>query len=288
MPNIGQQHSIEKSRQLQRNLYLAAKKDKQRRFHALYDRIFRLDILWRAWKEVRENKGSDVYNKEYIPSIIKWGRITNLLGVALAFAPILVCTFVFGLRPSGKAILTGFLLIASMEGVFWIVEPISYFSVLGIPGTYMSFLSGNISNLRLPVALATQEAAEVEIGSEKGTVISAIGIGVSVILNVVVLTVGVILGSTVLSMIPQEIVSALTNIVPALFGALMAQQVVSSTKNGIIALLIAVVTIGAYYKGLFSWVPGGDGYFLIIIICVFGTILLGRMLASRNMQKEEK
>lgn len=58
MPNIGQQHSIEKSRQLQRNLYLAAKKDKQRRFHALYDRIFRLDILWRAWKEVRENKGS--------------------------------------------------------------------------------------------------------------------------------------------------------------------------------------------------------------------------------------
>lgn len=58
MPNIGQQHSIEKSRQLQRNLYLAVKKDKQRRFHALYDRIFRLDILWRAWKEVRENMGS--------------------------------------------------------------------------------------------------------------------------------------------------------------------------------------------------------------------------------------
>jgi len=58
MPNKGQQHSIEKSRQLQRKLYLAAKKDKQRRFHALYDRIFRSDILWRAWKEVRANKGS--------------------------------------------------------------------------------------------------------------------------------------------------------------------------------------------------------------------------------------
>ena len=96
MPNIGQQHSIEKSRQLQRNLYLAAKKDKQRRFHALYDRIFRLDILWRAWKEVRENKGSagidgitfemieeygveeylldiqeDLKNKEYRPKPVK-------------------------------------------------------------------------------------------------------------------------------------------------------------------------------------------------------------------------
>ncbi|BCJ96834.1 hypothetical protein acsn021_44030 [Anaerocolumna cellulosilytica] len=58
MPDKGQQHSIEKSRQLQRNLYLAANKNKQRRFHALYDRIYRLDILWRAWKEVRINKGS--------------------------------------------------------------------------------------------------------------------------------------------------------------------------------------------------------------------------------------
>lgn len=96
MPNIGQQHSIEKSRQLQRNLYLAAKKDKQRRFHALYDRIFRLDILWRAWKEVRENMGSagidnitfemveeygveeylldiqeDLQNKKYRPKLVK-------------------------------------------------------------------------------------------------------------------------------------------------------------------------------------------------------------------------
>lgn len=58
MPDIGQQHSIEKSRQLQRNLYLTAKKDKRRRFHAMYGRILRLDVLWQAWKEVRANKGS--------------------------------------------------------------------------------------------------------------------------------------------------------------------------------------------------------------------------------------
>jgi len=54
----GQFHPIDKSRQLQRKLYLAAKKCRNRRFHALYDRIIRPDVLWRAWEEVKANGGS--------------------------------------------------------------------------------------------------------------------------------------------------------------------------------------------------------------------------------------
>jgi retron-type reverse transcriptase len=49
---------IDKSRPLQRRLYLAAKRSRNRRFHALYDRMFRPDILWRAWQEVRANGGA--------------------------------------------------------------------------------------------------------------------------------------------------------------------------------------------------------------------------------------
>jgi RNA-directed DNA polymerase len=49
---------LEKSRELQRKLYLAAKRNRNRRFHALYDRIFRPDILSQAWEEVRQNGGS--------------------------------------------------------------------------------------------------------------------------------------------------------------------------------------------------------------------------------------
>ena len=50
--------SQDKTRELLRELYLAAKRCRNRRFHALYDRIFRPDILWRAWEEVRRNGGS--------------------------------------------------------------------------------------------------------------------------------------------------------------------------------------------------------------------------------------
>jgi RNA-directed DNA polymerase len=49
---------VDKTQQLQRKLYLAAKGSRNRRFHALYDRIFRSDILWRAWEDVRQNAGS--------------------------------------------------------------------------------------------------------------------------------------------------------------------------------------------------------------------------------------
>lgn len=49
---------IDKVRRLQRKLYVAAKRQEGRRFHALYDRIHRSDVLWEAWHRVRRNKGA--------------------------------------------------------------------------------------------------------------------------------------------------------------------------------------------------------------------------------------
>ncbi|WP_053955014.1 group II intron reverse transcriptase/maturase [Inediibacterium massiliense] len=61
--------TIDKVRQLQRKLYQSAKSNKSRRFHALYDKIYRKDVLEKAWKQVKTNKGSAGVDEQTIADI---------------------------------------------------------------------------------------------------------------------------------------------------------------------------------------------------------------------------
>jgi RNA-directed DNA polymerase len=63
----------EKVRELQRKLYVCAKRSKTRRFHALYDRIYRSDVLWEAWRRVRSNRGAAGIDAETIQAIEQRG-----------------------------------------------------------------------------------------------------------------------------------------------------------------------------------------------------------------------
>src|SRR5215472_17299381 len=66
-------HPIDKVRALQRALYVAAKRNGQRRFHALYDRIARPDVLIRAWEQVRRNKGAAGVDGETLEAVAVYG-----------------------------------------------------------------------------------------------------------------------------------------------------------------------------------------------------------------------
>ncbi|MGH7882828.1 MAG: reverse transcriptase domain-containing protein [Candidatus Dormibacteraceae bacterium] len=66
-------YPIDKVRGLQRALYVAAKRNKQRRFHALYDRIARPDVLRRAWEQVCANKGAAGIDGETLEAIKAYG-----------------------------------------------------------------------------------------------------------------------------------------------------------------------------------------------------------------------
>ena len=72
---------MEKVRQLQRRLWVCAKSSKTRRFHALYDRIHRSDVLWEAWKRVRSNKGAAGVDETTLRSIEEQGVTQFLEGI---------------------------------------------------------------------------------------------------------------------------------------------------------------------------------------------------------------
>jgi len=63
----------DKVRHLQRRLWVAAKRSPTRRFHALYDRIYRSDVLWEAWKRVKRNKGVAGVDRQSFDSIERYG-----------------------------------------------------------------------------------------------------------------------------------------------------------------------------------------------------------------------
>ena len=78
MVRSGPNHPIDKVRELQRSLYRTAKKDRKRRFHALYDRIARSDVLNEAWKRVKSNGGAGGIDGETLSTIERRG-VTDFL-----------------------------------------------------------------------------------------------------------------------------------------------------------------------------------------------------------------
>lgn len=228
---------------------------------------------------------NEYYNKEYMPKVNRTGKITGYLGVVISFVPAIVLAVVYGSLPDGAALLTAFIGGASAFGVLWFVEPISYFPVIGTAGTYMAFLSGNISNMRVPCASMAQVSAEVEPGTEQGSVVATLGMAVSIVINVSVLTIGAILGTSVLALLPDGIISALNYLLPALFGALLVQFGMKLKKHSLIMILVAMALYMAIGLGVFSWLPGASNW-LGTLGCVFLSIMIA--LATMKNAKDNK
>lgn len=232
-----------------------------------------------------ENNQQNYYTKTYIPSIIKWGKLTMLLGILLCFGPALVISGIYGYMPPISAIIAGTISQISVSGAFYVVEPISYFPILGIPGTYLTFLSGNTSNMRVPCASVAQEAAGVEMGTEKGSVISTIGIAVSILVNIVILTLGAVGGNAILAILPVGIQNALNFLLPALYGAVFGQFAIARPKLAVIAVVIAFGMNWLLKNGFLAFLPGTPSY-AVILVAVFGSIFAGKLLYKKELVED--
>ena len=224
------------------------------------------------------------YSLEYLPKMHRIGKIIGVLAVLASFMPALTLGVVYGLWPDMAALDTAAVSAIASFGVLWFVEPLSYYPVVGPVGTYMAFVSGNISNMRIPCASMAQISAEVEPGSDKGSIIATIGMGVSIVINTLVLTVGVIAGSSILSMLPASVVGALNYLLPALFGALLVQFGMKNKSHTVLMLVIGILLNIAINGGVFSWLPGANNY-LSTLVCVFSSIAIMMVVSKKKAAK---
>lgn len=219
-----------------------------------------------------------VYEAEFSRPIHKIGRLTNLVAAALMFLPSIWLYLQYGVFPPTEAIIVGMGLALTYAVPFWIIEPISYYPTLGDAATYMSFLAGNISNMRLPCAAVAQEVAGVEEGSRKGELVATVGIGISVWLSIIAVLIGAVATGLIVKVFPEWWqVAFKTYLLPAVFGAVFGQFALRGFKYAPVALVLALVPI------LLKWPT-----YVVIPLAVFGTILFGRLTYRRGKTTMEE
>lgn len=169
-----------------------------------------------------------------------WGRLTILLVMIASVGLPMYLSFVLGAHPGWGAIFAGLLGYAAFIGVLWIVEPVTYFPILGIGGTYIAFLSGNIANLCVPCSSAAQKAVGAELGTQKAEIAGVLGIALASLTNTIVIILTVLGGTFIVNLIPESIQASFVFVLPAIFGAVLGQFAFSKPKYGVMAVLLGI------------------------------------------------
>ena len=159
---------------------------------------------------------------EYINKMHKWGRIWAVITCTMVFAFPFALAIIFNAWPDFGVFLAGLFGVAVTFWPVGIIEVITYTPMLGVGGTYLSFVTGNLTSLKVPCALDAMEKAEVKADSDEGEVISTIAIATSSIMTILIILVGVIMIIPLLGLMEKfpQMTYAFDNVLPALFGGL--------------------------------------------------------------------
>ena len=214
----------------------------------------------------------------YMDSVHRYGRVWGIIvAIALLSFP-LILSLIFKTAPDFGILLAGIIATAPMYWAVGIVEIFTYVPMLGAGGTYLSFVTGNISNLKLPCAIDAMERANVKATSEEGEVISTISIAVSSIVTTLIIIVGVICIVPLTPILESPIlVPAFDMILPALFGGL---AVVFISKNAKLSIAPIILMLA-----LFIFVPAlnASTVGIMVPVGVIFTVIVARILYKRGV-----
>jgi len=217
-------------------------------------------------------------NLSYIDSVHRDGTIWNLTVMVLLMAFPLTVASLFGASPDWGALLVGLIATAPMYWAVGVIETITFVPMLGAGGSYLSFVTGNISNLKLPCAINALEQNGVSASSEEGEIISTIAIATSSIVTTIIIIIGVICIVPLTPILEAPVLEpAFAQMLPALFGGLGVAFVSKNWKLAIAPVSLMLV--------LFIFIPAlNSGTVGIMVpVSVLFTIGVARILYKRGV-----
>ena len=213
----------------------------------------------------------------YIDSVHRDGRIWNLsVMVILLLFPVAVC-LIFGVGIDWHGFLFGMLATAPMYWAVGIIETFTYVPMLGAGGSYLAFVTGNITNLKAPAALNALDIVGADIKTEEGEIVSTIAIAVSSIITTLIIVLGVLLITPLTPILNSPVLApAFDQILPALFGGLGVVYISKNWKIAIAPVLLMLV--------LFIAIPAlGSLVSVMVPVGVLFTLGVSRILYKKNL-----
>jgi hypothetical protein len=217
-------------------------------------------------------------NMSYIDSVHRDGTIWNIGVMILLMLFPLTVAFIFGTSPDWGALVVGLIATAPMYWAVGVIETITFVPMLGAGGSYLSFVTGNISNLKLPCALNALEQNEVSASSEEGEIISTIAIATSSIVTTIIIIIGVICIVPLTPILEAPVLEpAFAQMLPALFGGLGVAFVSKNWKIAVAPVVLMLI--------LFICVPAlnESTVGIMVPVSVLFTIAIGRVLYKKGV-----
>lgn len=219
----------------------------------------------------------------YIDKMHKYGRIWAIITCSFIIAFPFVLAIVYNAWPSFGEVVNALYPIALTFWPVGIIEVLTYTPMLGVGGTYLGFVTGNLSSLKVPCALDSMEKANVKADSDEGEVISTISIATSSITTILIIFVGILLLSSLSGVLSSPILKpAFDNVLPALFGGLGVVYMSRYFKIAVLPMTLMVV--------LFVFVPylnsGMVG--IMIPVSMIITLVYSRIMYNKQNKMNKK
>lgn len=213
----------------------------------------------------------------YQKKIHTWGRVSLLVALGLFISFPLISSIYFDAWPGWMPVFEGLLAIAPIYWTVGVIEALTFSPMLGNGGSYLGFVTGNLTAMKVPAALQAMEQAGVEPGTPQGEVVSTIAIATSSVVTTLMLFLGMLLLSVFRPFLEAPILEpAFGNILPALFGGLGVVFIAKNWKLAVTPLLLMSL--------LFLIRPSlASAVSVLVPVSALITIGVGRILYKKNL-----